>query len=184
MIRITFSLRQLLALTAFVAVTLGVVVWLSRMSGIDPESEQVFVLGSEQMVQWSDAAWVPGLSGVSMPAQQLTPQHGWAGNGSEDIRKSLISISYKDYYGNPAYRATVRIDGLHSADWAEYVLRPELLGGGNVDGATRGRAFWYAADRILEIELTQYINRAKIAKTTRLSFRLKEDGQISIVEGR
>jgi hypothetical protein len=174
--RMTFSLRQLLAFTAFFALTLGGLFWLSRMFGIDPNSEQVIVLGSEQKVQWRVTDWAPGVTGVSMPIQQLTPTHGWTGDGSENIRESLISISYKDHFGNQTYCARVLIDGLHSNDWADYILNPNLLGGGSVDGATRGKAFWDPSGRILAIELTQYINRARIGKMTRMVFRLNNDG--------
>jgi hypothetical protein len=112
--------------------------------------------------------------------QELTPTHGWTGDGSENIHEPLITISYKDHVGNQTYCARVLIDGLHSNDWADYILNPDLLGGGSVDGVTRGKAFWDPSGRILAIELTQYINRARIGKVTRMAFRLNKDGIVEL----
>lgn len=171
----TFSIRHFLAVTAFIAIVLGGLLWLSRLFGIDPKSECIVVLGEEQPLQWQDIDWLPDTTGVAMEHQDFTGSQLTALIDPVRLHESLIDLSYTDYLGNPCYMARVIVRGMRSEDWTEYSLMPDLVGGGIVDGATRGIATWDHSNRILEIELTQYRNSAKRAKTTKIAFHFDGD---------
>lgn len=174
--QITFSLRHWFVLTVFVATCVGGLICLSRMFAIDPDSERVRILGSERTIQWQATEWVPGLTGASMPLEQFPPQHGWTGKGSQKFRESLISVSYTDYFGNLVYWVQLSIDGNHSNHWDEYIINPNMIGGGSIDGGTRGRAIWDPSSQILQIKLNQYVHCAKIGKSTNMMFRIGNEG--------
>lgn len=168
--RLTFSTRDLLGATTAVAILLGCLFWLSTMFSIDPNSERVTVLGADTSINWDDLTWQPGMSGMGIPVDQLTPADGWTGGVAKKMNEMLLSIEYSDYFGNPVYRATISLDGLRSDDWKEYILTPTGRGGGTVDGATRANVIWNPESMTLDLEVVQYINRARIAKSTRMRF--------------
>jgi hypothetical protein len=179
--RLTYSTRDLLAATTSVAMFLGCLFWLSTMFAIDPNSEKVTVLGADTSISWDDLSWQPGLSGMSIPLDQLTPANGWTGGVAKKMNEMLFSVEYSDYFGNPVYRATVSLDGLRSDDWKEYILTPTGLGGGTVDGATRANAIWNPESMTLDLKVVQYINCERIAKSTRMRFTVGNENVIEHV---
>ena len=179
LMRVTFSNRYILAATTPIALLLVCLFWLSSMFSIDPNSERVKVLGADTSINWDARSWQPGMSGIFIPVEQLTPAHGWAGGVSKKINESLFTIEYSDYFGNPVYDATISLNGSRSDDWREYILTPTGFGGGTVDGATRVNAIWNQDSMTLDLEVVQYLNRVRIAKSTRMRFTV---GNENVVE--
>jgi hypothetical protein len=170
LMRVAFSTQHILTATTPIALLLVCLFWLSTMFSIDPNSERVTVLGADTSINWHDLSWQPGLSGMSIPLDQLTPANGWTGVVAKKMNELLFSIEYSDYFGNPVYRASISLVGLRSDDWKEYILTPTGLGGGTVDGATRANAIWNPESMTLDLKVVQYINHVRIAKSTRMRF--------------
>ena len=154
--RLQYSLKTVLSGTALVALCLGSFLWLDRIHAINPSSERVLVLGRASQVAWRNGEWKPGQSGVYFVAEQVTPLHGWSDKESQRVNETLISIAYDDSFANLTYEAKIELNGIRSEGWNEFVVTSVGVGGGNVDGATRGQLLWNANTKIIRIELTQY----------------------------
>jgi hypothetical protein len=170
-----FSLTLLFGATLAVALFAGAWTWVARMLSIDPSTEQVTILGQPANLNWTPATWEPNPAGWTIPAVSITPAAGWAGARQVDIWQPLISIAYRDQLGNEAYQASLYAIGSRNQDWSDYMV--EIVGMDFEDsrGSTRADFSYNPATRTLRLDITQYLNHSRIAKSAAVAFRCDGD---------
>jgi hypothetical protein len=166
--RVQFSTRQILLATSLIALVFVVCFWIRKLSSIDPSSESVWVDGKVVKANWQDGEW-RHTTGLFLPATPFVSPD-WNGQGMVKVHQPLLTIAYKNYFGNEVYRANVYLDGHRSDDWLHYWIQPMRTGGGITDGGTAVSCDQLLGTSSIILVATQYLNSQRHAKRLELVF--------------
>ncbi|MFZ4081726.1 MAG: hypothetical protein ACOYKN_10895 [Pirellula sp.] len=163
-----FSTRQILLATLLVAFVLGGFIWLRKLTGINPSSESVWVAGEKADANWQGDEW-RHTTGLFLPATQFASAN-WSGQARIKVYQPLLTVAYKNYFGQEVYRANVYLDGHRTDDWLHYLIRPMPTGGGIVDAGTTVSCDQSLGNASIKLVATQYLNSQRLAKRLELVF--------------
>jgi hypothetical protein len=166
--RLQFSLRQMLLATLLVAFAIGGFFWLRKLTGINPSSETVWVVGKKVDANWQGVEWRQ-TTGLFLPATQFASAN-WNGQAFVKVHQPLLTITYDNYFGQEVYRADVYLDGHRTEDWRHYLIQPMRTGGGIVDGGTTVSCDQSLGNSNIRLVATQYLNSQRLAKRLELVF--------------
>lgn len=166
-----FSIRQVLSGIALVAFLLGILMWLHRALAIDEGSEVFLVNGEQVAVPWKRIEWEPGRSGIRVfPREPFTIKSLPLSDDFRELDQELFEYYYTDHFGNRAFRASVQLWGhVSPGETSGDVLILEN-GGGNTDGGCLVELGYDDARKTLNVGITQWVHRERIAKEVELQF--------------
>lgn len=171
-----FSLADLCLSVGFVGFVISVVLWVSRGPSLKHSSERALVLSNPVEIPWERIGWQPNRKGIVRRGERMTyaSDKSRRSYGAEDwIEKHrLLSISYNDHFGSEAFKAYVDIDGFYSSERGDCMLDARRHGGGTTDGGFGCDFAFDVESKVLTLEITQWINRKRIAKQATLKFML------------
>jgi len=166
--QLQFSLRQILIATMLVALAIGGFVWFRKLTGINPSSETVWVVGEKVDANWRGVEWRQ-TTGLHLPATQFGSAN-WNGQAVVKVRQPLLTITYNNYFGQEVYRANVYLDGHRTEDWLHYLIQPMRTGGGIADGGTTVSCDQSLGKSSIRLVAIQYFNSQRLAKRLELVF--------------
>ncbi len=166
--RVQFSSRQLLIVTSLVLFFWAGFFCLRKLTGINPSSESVWVVGEKVEAIWQDDKW-RHTTGLYLPATQLTSTN-WNGDAGIKVHQPLLTIAYENYFGKEVYRANLYLDGHRTDDWLHYLIQPMRTGGGLVDGGTTVLCTHSPENSSIKVVAIQYLNSQQRAKRLELVF--------------
>lgn len=151
-----------------VALILGGGFWMRKLTGIDTSKESVLVADIATDVAWVDEQWreVTGVHGSTGPHTSTN----WNGGGNLKIHQTLLTLKYRNFFGQEVYEARVFLDGHHTSDWKNFIIHPYVVGGGILDGGTTVYCSFAPDASTLKLEVTQFFNNEMRAKYLELDF--------------
>jgi len=164
-----FSTRQLLLVVFLIAIVLAGLLYLRRSFAPNPDSERFIVQGSHYLPNWQPCQWKHLPSTLVQNQQVFESEGGYNGTG-EPGRAELFQWQYQDHFGNDTFQVNCSVYGQHNRDWSEFILLPDLTGGGNTGASTEITTHFDHENMELRFSIYQGFNVTQEAKSCQLTF--------------
>ena len=163
-----FTLKEIFAATAIVAMLLGCLMGLERACRVNSDSEAFEVLGVVHSPSWAPCAPNKSSSGVTAEPVPFTgkPQASY----DNAIYQRLFSYSYDDNFGYPTFQVVCDVDAKFDDDWSKGIITPVVSGGGNGRANAVIHTYFDVANQCFTLRIRQGFHSPQTTKECKLTF--------------